>query len=639
MQYLLELYHKYYDQYFILLPFFVVLGIITFVATSITIPLAISIIAICITLSIYLFATYESKIVLNLIIMFVFGIFIASLHNNLSNTTTCFNIKNAIIIAKIEQISYGKRPFIFGMVTKINDQKAKCEVKINYLDKSNINIYQINAGDVIGFTGSVKNSKPQVFPRSDKDYIEKIKGKKLLANVGGEVVIIKKAKLNFFEEMRTKIAKKIDSLGNNGAKAGYGIMAALTIGNTGYIPEETLDNIRKSGFAHLLAISGLHLGTIVGFIFIIIRWGLSFISYICLNFNTKKIAAVASIVISFCYLQIANGSISVHRSFIMCGLLLIGILLDRKGIMLRIWGFALFYVVIFMPHKIFMPSMQMSFIATLTLIAVYQKFSKKENFLMLTNKNGVLFYISSILLSSFVTGFTTMFYEAYHFGQWSIVGIISNELAIPIAEFLLLPISMIAILFTDTLVGNYLYQIANFLGEILASLANFFATQKFSCILLKPMPSSSILIITIGIYIIFITLNRWAVIGAVIILIGLFLHFISPKPIFILDNRTGQAFYLGYDNKYYINKPIQSDFIKKVFSQQLAQKEFITEQNSKNWLCNDKYCTYHNIICVPKIDKNNCDNLKFMLDLSKKQFSKKYNKNTIIYKKGITIVY
>ena len=33
---------------------------------------------------------------------------------------------------------------------------------------------------------------------------------------------------------------------------------------------------------------------------------------------------------------------------------------------------------------------------------------------ILTNKNGILFYIFTIFLSSFIAGFTTMFYEAYH---------------------------------------------------------------------------------------------------------------------------------------------------------------------------------------------------------------------------------
>ncbi len=646
----IEIYHKYFDQYFVLMPFFVSIGVIIFVSSSLEISLYLMISLLCIALFGYLISTYFWRIIIMPFIMVVIGVLVASFYSTMSQKQNydCSMIKNIPITVKIDRIVYGVKSYIFGNIVSMKNIPVNCRVKLNYLEESGFRLNDIKSGDTINFIGSVYASQPPIYPRIDKTFIEKLSGKLLLVKVKSDVKLIKTANIGFFDRIRANIAEKINILSDHGKKSGYGIVAALTIGNTGYIDENVLDNIRKSGFAHLLAISGLHLGTIISLIFVLIRWILSFIPYICLRYNTKKIAAVVAILVSFCYLQIANGSISVQRSFIMCGLLLVGVIVDRKAIMLRIWGVALFYVVILMPDKIFMPSMQMSFVATFTLIAVYQKFSKTENTLILTNKNGLLFYIFTIFLSSFIAGFTTMFYEAYHFGQWSMIGLVSNELAIPVTEFLLLPLSMIAILFTDTWIGDYIYNIAGFLGDILAYLANFFANQKFSYILLKAMPPSSILLITIGLYIVFVTLNKWSLIGGFFIIVAVVLHYFAPKPIFLIDSRGEQIVYLANDNKYYVNKNIEHPFVKRIFSQELAQKDFTVENNSSNWSCNDGLCRYKGIkeICVLETNinrvslaKNMCPDAVSIVDLRK---NTKKDKNIITKKdlrKNGTFVY
>jgi hypothetical protein len=286
-------------------------------------------------------------------------------------------------------------------------------------------------------------------------------------------------------------------------------------------------------------------------------------------------------------------------------------------------------------------------VATFTLIAVYQKFTKKDNTMLLTNKNGLLFYIFTIFLSSFIAGFTTMFYEAYHFGQWSIIGLLSNELAIPVTEFLLLPISMLAIVFNDTFIGEWLYSVAGFLGDVLAFLANFFANQKFSYFLLKAMPPSSIFIITIGLYIIFITLNRWSLIGIFFIIIGSIIHFFAPKPIFLIDNRASQIVYLGDDNIYYTNKIIENNYIKHILSQELAQKDFTIAKN--NFICNEGLCKYSGKkeICILEQNINRissaqtiCPNAEITIDLrlNAKSSEKNITANKL-YKNGTLIVY
>jgi competence protein ComEC len=74
------------------------------------------------------------------------------------------------------------------------------------------------------------------------------------------------------ERARVGIATRIaDSIGG---PAG-GVAAALATGQRGGIPENVRDDMRDSGLAHLLAISGLHLGLVAGFVFALVRGGLA----------------------------------------------------------------------------------------------------------------------------------------------------------------------------------------------------------------------------------------------------------------------------------------------------------------------------------------------------------------------------
>jgi len=50
-----------------------------------------------------------------------------------------------------------------------------------------------------------------------------------------------------------------------------GLAAALLTGDRSAIPKTTLENMRASGLAHLLDISGLHVGLVAGIIFVVVR--------------------------------------------------------------------------------------------------------------------------------------------------------------------------------------------------------------------------------------------------------------------------------------------------------------------------------------------------------------------------------
>ena len=99
-----------------------------------------------------------------------------------------------------------------------------------------------------------------------------------------------------------------------------GIAAALITGKRGAIAEEVNQAFRDSGLAHLLAISGMNLALVGGFVFLVVRGGLALIPWVALRYPIKKIAAVFALMVMFCYLMISGASIPTERSFMMNGI-------------------------------------------------------------------------------------------------------------------------------------------------------------------------------------------------------------------------------------------------------------------------------------------------------------------------------
>src|SRR5262249_50691370 len=123
---------------------------------------------------------------------------------------------------------------------------------------------------------------------------------------------------------------------------------------------------------HLLAIAGLHLGLVGGFVFFAVRGGLALIPWIALRYPIKKIAALATLAVLFCYLMISGASIPTQRAFVMTGIVFVAIVIDRLRISMRICALAALVVLLLDPASLVGVSFQMSFGAVVALIAVYE---------------------------------------------------------------------------------------------------------------------------------------------------------------------------------------------------------------------------------------------------------------------------
>src|SRR5690242_19997809 len=119
-------------------------------------------------------------------------------------------------------------------------------------------------------------------------------------------------------------------------------------------------------------VSGYHMAVVAGIVFFMMRSTLALVPGLALRRPIKKWAATAAFAAALFYLLLSGSEVATQRSFIMIGIVLIGVLMDRPALTFRTITLAAFGVLLLAPQAVAHPSFQMSFAATLALVAGYR---------------------------------------------------------------------------------------------------------------------------------------------------------------------------------------------------------------------------------------------------------------------------
>jgi competence protein ComEC len=227
-----------------------------------------------------------------------------------------------------------------------------------------------------------------------------------------------------------------------------GVASALITGKRGAIAENVKEAFRESGLSHLLAIAGLHLGLVAAFVFFAVRGGLALIPPLALRYPIKKIAAAVTLIVLFCYLMISGAAIPTERAFVMNGLLLVAILIDRLRISMRVCAIAAWVVMLMAPESVVGVSFQMSFGAVVALIAVYETWGPRLGRLLRgqTLWGQILGYGAGIALTTVVATAGTYPFSIYHFHHLALYSPLANVIAVPVSAVWTMPWAVISCL-------------------------------------------------------------------------------------------------------------------------------------------------------------------------------------------------
>ena len=226
--------------------------------------------------------------------------------------------------------------------------------------------------------------------------------------------------------------------------------AALIMGEQTAIPADLQDAYRKSGLAHLLSISGVHMSLLAAAVFFVIRRGLALIPALTLRVDTKKIAAWVALGATTLYVLISGLSVPAVRSFLMIGVVLVAILLDRTALSLRTIAWAALALMAIYPEAVIGASFQMSFMAVLSLIALAEyvrlrvRWRGPEGEFQPFRAAAIIFL--GLVVTDIAASGSTALYAIYHFNRFPTYSMVSNFFAGPITGLWVMPWGLIAML-------------------------------------------------------------------------------------------------------------------------------------------------------------------------------------------------
>ncbi len=201
--------------------------------------------------------------------------------------------------------------------------------------------------------------------------------------------------------------------------------------------------LRDSSLAHLLAISGMNMAILVGFTFGFLRYGLALVPPVALRVNGKKVAAVVSLGVACFYLLLSGANVATERAFIMVAVMLVAVLMDRRALTLRSVAVAGIILLGWQPEALLSPGFQMSFAATVALIA---GFAALNGWLAGKQVPWLVRVGGAAVLASVVGGLATAPYAAAHFNRFTDYGLLANLLTGPVMGLVVMPAGALAAL-------------------------------------------------------------------------------------------------------------------------------------------------------------------------------------------------
>ncbi len=231
-----------------------------------------------------------------------------------------------------------------------------------------------------------------------------------------------------------------------------GLAAALIVGDRSGIDEDTAEDLRRSGLAHILAISGLHMALVSLTVVIVLRAIFAFMPSVSFRHPTRKWASGVALLAATVYLIMSGANVSTQRAYIMVAIMLLAVILDRRALTMRNVALAAILVLFIAPEAVLSPGFQMSFAAVAALVGTYELVSNWQQSRIHVFRPGVLGIISRFLrrdigglaLTSLVAGIATGLYAAFHFYRVAPMGLVANLLAMPPVTFIVMPSALVS---------------------------------------------------------------------------------------------------------------------------------------------------------------------------------------------------
>ncbi len=314
--------------------------------------------------------------------------------------------------------------------------------------------------------------------------------------------------------------------------SGGGIATALVTGDQGSVLEADADAMRRSGLAHLLSVSGLHIAAAVGFFYFLTLRSLALVPALALRWNLVAVGFAVGAAAGIGYTVLTGLQVPTVRSCIAALLVLAGVLLGREAISVRLLATGALVILLIRPEAIAGASFQLSFAAVMTLVTVYGSnrfkawFERREEGMV----RAALRSVGGMAATSLAIEIALMPFALYHFHRAGLYGVAANLVAIPLTTFVIMPLEAGALLLDLVGLGAPLWTLTGWSIGLLLKVAHAVAETPGASTILPAMPRTAFALIIGGSLWFGLWLGKWRRWGLAAIAAGILLTVAEPLP-------------------------------------------------------------------------------------------------------------
>lgn len=365
--------------------------------------------------------------------------------------------------------------------------------------------YVINYGDIISVEGKlyrpVSSKNSNLF--NYQKYLERNEIFFALRVYSFEYIrfqpnIIKKIAI----DLKNDIVNKIDDYFLYPSSA---ILKSLIIGDKTSLDQKIKSVFSDSGVIHILVVSGLH----VGFVSVIILFVLKLF---CIPLNK---ASLISIPFIFFYVISTGGNPPAVRAAIMLTCIFISLALDREPLIYNSIALSALVILIFRPQDLFLASFQMSYLATIGIVFLYNKIFK----LFKSIKNSVLSFFCGVASVTVSAQLALMPVLMFYFSKVSIVSFFANIIVVPVTGVVL---GCAIVFYISTFLSKHLAMffayILNIFVSFIVYVTTFLGSLQFSSIVVNRPAILELLLFYMFLFLVFTFKNKSRIIFSSIVL-------------------------------------------------------------------------------------------------------------------------
>lgn len=364
-----------------------------------------------------------------LILSLNFGIFSTYLHKEI-NTESHFsnfisekNIVQGVVSEKLKSTAYYDK-FILK-TTSVNQQNCIGKI-IFYVPKKTQKVIEVGNEIKLFETPRVLQNS---FNPHQFDYSKYLQNQNVFHEIKlKEIDFIEvSADTNFYHYINLIKSKLLKSYQVDSFKLdNYNLLMALLFGEKTELSKELSNSYTQAGIIHILAISGLHIALIYG----IILW----LTKPLQRLKKGKVCIfLISLSVLWFYAVLAGFSASIVRAAVMFSIIAFAKILNRQSNIYNSLALSAVFLLLYNPNYLFDVGFQLSFAAVLSIV-IFQPFIRKYSY----SKYYVLRETKSLLLISLVAQIGVLPLTLYYFGQFPLLFLVANLIAIPLSSMILI---------------------------------------------------------------------------------------------------------------------------------------------------------------------------------------------------------